>query len=408
MTAERFRLGLNYWPAGSAMGFWSRFDPGEVAADFARISAGGFDSLRLFLTWEDFQPAPDRVEAPMLERLALVLDLAHDADLLVMPTLFTGHMSGVNWLPGWALGGAERDERFRVVSGGKPSSLGLRNWYTDERVLRAQTLLAAEAAGAVSGHAALWAWDLGNESSNCVIPPTSAHAREWLSRITAVIRQADARALVTVGLHMEDLENERHLGPEEAAEVCDFLTMHGYPGYARWSRGATDELLLPFLAQVTRWLGGGKDVVFSEFGLPTYQPGDAAGESARSLATTSLVDEHEAASYTERALTALVDCGCTGAMLWCHADYVPALWDRPPFDQAVHERSFGLWRADASPKPAVATVREFARRHAASNPRRPSAAAALAWLDVDPQEFHRAPSTHLPRLYQRFCAALAG
>lgn len=406
MTAVRFRLGLNYWPARSAMGFWSRFDPAEVAADFARISAGGFDSLRIFLTWEDFQPAPDRVEAPMLGRLARLLELAHDAGLLVMPTLFTGHMSGVNWIPGWALGGAERDGRFRVVSGGKPSPLGLCNWYTDPLVLRAQCLLAAEVAGALRGHAALWAWDLGNESSNCVIPPTSAHAREWLSRISAAIRHADERALLTVGLHMEDLENERHLGPEEAAEVCDFLTMHGYPGYARWSRGATDEQLLPFLAQITRWLGGGKDVVFSEFGLPTYQPGDADGERARSLATTTLIAEREAASYTERALTALVSAGCTGAMLWCHSDYVPALWDRPPFDLAVHERFFGLWRADGSPKPAVARVADFARRQVAPRTRSPNAAAAPAWLDVNPQEFHRAPSTELPRLYRRYCEAL--
>ena len=44
----------------TAMSWWSSFDRAEVAADFARIAAGGLDSVRVFLTWEDFQPAPDR------------------------------------------------------------------------------------------------------------------------------------------------------------------------------------------------------------------------------------------------------------------------------------------------------------------------------------------------------------
>ena len=46
-------------------------------------------------------------------------------------------------------------------------------------------------------------------------------------------------------------------------------------------------------------------------------------------------------------------------MLWCYTDYDPAIWEKPPLDLAVHERSFGLWRADGSPKPSVAAVAAF-------------------------------------------------
>ncbi len=46
------------------MGWWADFDHAEVVADFARIAASGLDSVRLFLTWEDFQPALDEVEGP--------------------------------------------------------------------------------------------------------------------------------------------------------------------------------------------------------------------------------------------------------------------------------------------------------------------------------------------------------
>ena len=106
MLADRamgFRLGINYWPARTAMRWWTDFDSAELSSDLARISDSGFDSIRIFLTWEDFQPAPHTVSTRMLDRLILVTDLAAQASLAVMPTLFTGHMSGVNWIPYWWL-----------------------------------------------------------------------------------------------------------------------------------------------------------------------------------------------------------------------------------------------------------------------------------------------------------------
>jgi endo-1,4-beta-mannosidase len=361
------------------MSWWSKFDLAEVEADFGRIAACGLDSVRMFLTWEDFQPAPDQVDRWMLERLVEVADLAGGLGLALIPTLFTGHMSGVNWIPTWALGGSSRDPRFRVVSGGKVVDTGLRNWYTDSAVGDAQVLFAAEAAAALAGHEAVWTWDLGNENSNCVIPPTRSAARAWLARLSSAIRSADATALVTVGLHMEDLEEDRRLGPPEASEACDLLSMHGYPIYARWADGPTDHQVLPFLARVTHWLGEGGDLVFSEFGLPSLVVEDDAG-----------------AAYTARALEGLRRAGCLGALLWCYSDYDPALWESPPFDLAPHERSFGLWRADGSPKPAVAAIAAFV------GAARCTAAHADAWIDIDRDEFRLDPRAQLPRLYRRY------
>jgi endo-1,4-beta-mannosidase len=361
------------------MSWWSKFDLAEVEADFGRIAACGLDSVRMFLTWEDFQPAPDQVDRWMLERLVEVADLAGGLGLALIPTLFTGHMSGVNWIPTWALGGSSRDTRFRVVSAGKVVDTGLRNWYTDSAVGDAQVLFAAEAAAALAGHEAVWTWDLGNENSNCVIPPTRSAARAWLARLSSAIRSADATALVTVGLHMEDLEEDRRLGPPEASEACDLLSMHGYPIYARWADGPTDHQVLPFLARVTHWLGEGGDLVFSEFGLPSLVVEDDAG-----------------AAYTARALEGLRRAGCLGALLWCYSDYDPALWESPPFDLAPHERSFGLWRADGSPKPAVAAIAAFV------GAARCTAAHADAWIDIDRDEFRLDPRAQLPRLYRRY------
>jgi endo-1,4-beta-mannosidase len=376
------------------MSWWSSFDPAEVETDFARIAAAGLDSVRVFLTWEDFQPAAGRVDREMLARLVVVADLAAGLGLALIPTLFTGHMSGVNWIPPWALGGSDGDPRFRVVSGGRVVHHGLRNWYSDPAVGDAQVLFAAEAAAALAGHEAIWAWDLGNENSNCVIPSNRSAARAWLARISSTIRSADTTALVTEGLHMEDLEEDRQLGPREASEACDLLSMHGYPIYARWAGGATDAELLPFLARVTRWLGdGGRDILFSEFGLPTYRRGHRREQTAGSA---PLVEEEAAAAYTTAALEGLRRAGCLGALLWCYSDYDPVLWQQPPFDLAPHERTFGLWRSDGSPKPAVAAITAFVGAE------RCTPGDADAWIDIDRDEFLLDPNVQLTRLYGRY------
>ena len=57
--AERFRLGVNYWPSETAMDWLPRYDGAVVRRDFGRIAAAGMDTVRIFLRWEDLQPTPD-------------------------------------------------------------------------------------------------------------------------------------------------------------------------------------------------------------------------------------------------------------------------------------------------------------------------------------------------------------
>ena len=392
-TRAPFRIGVNYWPADVGLDWWTAFDPAVVARDFARIAAAGLDSVRVFCTWESFQPEAGRVDTTALAHLITVADHAAAAGLALMPTLFTGHMSGVNLLPQWALGADDPAPRFRVLSGGRVVTRATRNWFDDAEIVAAQTRLAHATAGALAGHPGLWAWDLGNENSNCSQPASHALGREWLLRVTAAIRDAAPTATITAGLHMEDLEEDRRLGPAEVAETCDFLTMHGYPIYAPWAQGPTDERLLGFLTAITRWLGGGTDVLFAEFGLPTVPIAGGAPGSAM------LVDEHDAAAYVDRAIGELHATGATGALLWCANDYASDRWTVPPFDDAPHERHFGIWRADGTPKPVVAVLRAHAG-HAVATP-----AAPPSWIDIEPASFFTTEGSHLARLYARMLAA---
>ena len=378
-----FDVGINYWPARSGMRWWKRFSRDELVADLGRLSEAGCGSFRVFLRWEDFQPDPEHVASSALRDLVTVADLCATHGLRLVPTLFTGHMSGANWLPRWATRPGE-PRRFPTVCDERYEHVVPRNWFTDDDVSRAQERLAREAASALRGHPALSAWDLGNENSNVCVPETGEQARAWLSKMTSALRSADPACHVTIGLHMEDLEQDRRLGPAQAAEVCDFLCMHGYPLYAPWAKSPTDPTLPAFLGQVTRWLGG-KDVFFEETGMPTRtRDEDDAGEV-----------------YIAQALDDLYEAGMTGAMLWCYSDYAQELWDEPPFDVAPHERFFGLWRADGTPKPAVRSLgryRGVERKPATMHP---------AWIDVDRTRYYDAPLDNLKHLYERFSAMVA-
>lgn len=380
MTA--YDVGLNYWPAATAMRWWRDFDAVDFARDARTIADAGGTSVRVFLLWEDFQPKIDQVNRRALLDLIDVADRCLAHGLALIPTLFTGHMSGANWLPRWATEPGAPG-RFPIVCGDAYAEVRVRNWFADEEIIRAQELLAREAASALRGHPALRAWDLGNENSNVCIPATRDAGRAWLRRMRDALRAGDPGCQVTIGLHMEDLEQDRRIGPAEAAEVCDFLCMHGYPLYAPWAHSRTDPTLPSFLAEVTRWLGG-KDVFFEEFGMPT----------------PTSDDEGEADVFTAVALDLLYESGTTGAMLWCFSDYVSALWDGPPFDVAPHERFFGLWRADGTAKPAVrhlARYANIARREA--HP--------AAWPDADRTSFYADPLANLKRLYRGYAKVAA-
>ena len=111
-----------------------------------------------------------------------------------------------------------------------------------------------------------------------------------------------------------------------------------------------------------------------------------------------MASEDDLAAYLAVVLRKLVEVGATGALVWCFADYVPDLWDRPPCEESRHERFFGLVRSDGSLKPHAQVLREFAATQPAVQ-RKPL---RRVELDVSPDEYYAAPTDHLLRLYQRY------
>jgi endo-1,4-beta-mannosidase len=352
-SMERFLLGINYWPRTSAMAMWSRFDLGEIDEDFARIAGLGLDVVRFFLTWSTFQPTADDLDETALANFVRVLDCAHKRGLRTMPTLFCGHMSGVNWLPEWTLDRRTPNGRFRtIVANGRELPYGIDDFYTGE-LLTAQRRFARAAGYRACDHAALLAWDLGNEFSNLREPRSPRDAAHWSASLTHDLLES-SHAGSTGGLHGEDLERDRNIRPSSIARPWGFATMHGYPVYSDFARARTDAEVVPFLCELAASCAQ-KPVLFSEFGNPTCPP-QAPGTS-----TFACLSEDEMTLYARAVLERLQARGALGAFWWCWADYASDLAATPPFDRAPHELTFGLIRADGTEKPVAQTLGAFAR-----------------------------------------------
>ena len=346
-----FLLGVNYWPRRSAMYMWERFDLGEIREDMARIKGLGLDLVRFFLRWDDFQPAPDEMDPVMLRRFDAMMRTIGDAGLRAMPTLFCGHMSGVNWLPAWSLDPQTPHGRFRTIAHGKPSPYGIGDFYQDPRLLDAQECFARAVGERVRDHPVLYLWDLGNEFSNVRIPRRPQDAADWSKRLADALKETSNGA-VTGGTHGEDVEHDRHLRPSSIARPWEIATMHGYSAYAIFSRGPHDSDVVPFYAALMQSFSG-KPVLFSEFGNPTC-PSHPVSYHMPCLSEEDMV------TYTLAVLDKLVARGVVGALWWCWADYTDEIAHLPPFDDAPHELTFGMVRSDGSFKPVAGALASFA------------------------------------------------
>lgn len=348
----RFLLGINYWPRRSAMYMWQRFNLDEIGEDLAQIKALGLDVVRFFLMWEAFQPQPNAMDERALHQFDALMDRIAETGLRAMPTLFCGHMSGVNWLPAWTLERETSVGRFRTIANGNVVDRAIGDFYADAELLRVQVFFAQRVGERVRGHPALFAWDLGNEFSNLRVPATAHDAAEWSARLTEALLEASG-AGASGGMHGEDLDHDRRLRPSSIARPWPFAMMHGYSVYSAFARDRLDTNVVPFLYQLQQSFSG-KRVLFAELGNPECPPGLDRVDGFACL------DENELALYARGAIDRLHARGALGAFWWCWADYDPALAKMPPFDRAPHELRFGVVRSDGTLKSVAQVLAQLA------------------------------------------------
>ena len=400
---EPFVLGVNYHPRRQALYWWQHFEEREVRDDFALIHELGLTKVRIFLMWDEFQPAPQQVSSQRLAALRTVADLAAGQGLGLDVTFFVGHASGPNWPPRWLLGTPAVPTSRPMVSGDRLMESSYRNVFSDQVALGAERMLLTQVITALRDHPGIWMWNLGNEPDLFAWPADHHAGRAWVRDLVTLVHQLDPSRPVTCGLHMDSLRRDNGLRVDEVFAETDVAVMHSYPMYTSWARGPLDPDLVPFSCALVEALCG-KPVFMEEWGGCTTPPGEPSqmwhwkGYGGQFMQQW-MAAEDELAAYVEAVLPRLVAVGATGAMLWCFADASSELWERPPYRDWRHERFFGLVRPDGSLKPHA----EVLRRFAASRPRvvRPP---AVRLDPIDSEAYYRDPIRMLLTRYTDFSA----
>lgn len=398
-STTTFVLGVNYWPRKKAMYWWKDFDRAEVEAEFAEIAALGLQVVRIFLFWEDFQPAPEMVNDQALADLGTVLNVAHVAGLRVMPTFFTGHMSGINWWPAWALSDEDDPQGHLRISDGAYTTRRGRDPYADPFMVDAETRLVAAVCSRYGSHSAIYSWNFSNEPDLFSVPKRYEDGATWNATLAAEVRKYSPRP-VSAGMHLPTISAYNGFRPDLLAPHNDFLSMHAYSIFYRQTE-LTDPLnsdVVPLACLVTEALGG-KRVLFEEFGYSSSEHGDISEHRVVRRGPVEgrhyFADDRAGGRYYAEVLEKLARCGALGAFGWMFSDYDPLLWDKPPYDTHAHERFFGLTRYDGSVKSSGNAVRAFATQIASGRiPTR-----TVGPLDLDPIAWYLDPSANFDRLF---------
>jgi endo-1,4-beta-mannosidase len=397
--ASPFVLGVNYWPRKKAMYWWKDFERAEVETEFAEVARLGLQVARIFLFWEDFQPAPERVSDRALDDLGTVLDVAREANIRVMPTFFTGHMSGINWWPVWALSDEEDPSGvLRMVNGEYTTRIG-RDPYTDPFMLEAERVVVSSVCERYGMHPAVYSWNLSNEPDIFFMPRTYEDSGTWNATHASTIRMY-SELPISAGMHLPTITGNNGFRPDFMAPHNDFLSMHAYSIYFGPTQD-TDPLnsdVVPLASLVTEALGG-KSVLLEEFGYASSERGDVSEykfvRRGDSEGRQYFADDESGGRYYCEVLEKLARCGSLGAFAWMFSDYDPCLWNRPPFDTHEHERFFGLTRYDGSVKPSGEAMRDFARRVVSGE----SPVRSVPPLQLDPNEWYGDPAKNFTRTF---------
>ncbi|MDI7246108.1 MAG: cellulase family glycosylhydrolase [Bacillota bacterium] len=350
---NEFVCGVNYWPRGTGVHMWKEWNASSIEAEFRQMAELSLNACRIFLLWQDFQPHPETVSEEAMARFDELVKIARRHGVRLIPTFFTGHMSGENWDVPW-----RRD----------------RDPYADPGMLRAQVRLVGEFARRYRDEHAILFWDLANEPDVFAMPPSVDAAWLWARVLYREIKAHDPVHQVTLGTHAWSLFTPGPFRLRDVAEVSDFLCMHPYPSYTQLCPEPLDSVrsshFVPFACRLTEGLGG-KRVLLEEFG-----------------STTQMDAEDVEARFFSAALYSALANGATGALAWCFGDFERQ--DRLPYDSTPYEVGFGVTAADGRVKAKGEALASFARTVRAARMGELEPAAARAAIVV-PRRYYDNP-----------------
>lgn len=380
--AQAFSLGLTYWPRGAGPLLWQRYDRGAVQEELAHIAALGCDTIRLCLSWEDFQPGAERLHVQALRYLEHALDAAQQSGLRVVAQLFPATLMGVLQLPAWAnspdvIGQLRRAASRRslviirpagmvaVLAGGRYRPIQAGDLFSEPFILEAQRYFIREVGGYFGSHPAIGAWQLGEGFGRAHRAESAATAARWYAAMGDELRRVAPRAALLGVIDANDLKRRAGPRPAQLAQSCNLLGVAVDPPETPAAEQTRHSTPAAFLHALTAGIAE-RRVIVADVGMPGVNGNLPSGWQEEQLfgrATTlyhgTIADQ---AAFLETTLERLYRDGAAGVWLAAYADYPEELWRIPPLDRVRRYRMMGLIDAGGREKPAAEVVRDMARR----------------------------------------------
>lgn len=381
-------VGLNYFDhqTGWAPKLWQRFDEARVRAQLDLIHGQGYNTLRVFLTFQSFHREPGRLDPEGVAKFRRLLALCRERGLRVIPS-GPDHWEGT---PDWRHGDAFADEA--ILKADEAWWRAFADTFKDEPTLLAYDLLnepairwespamrakwnawLAQEYGSPEQVAAAWGMPVAQVgAAGAIEPPPPRPAlndtrlydyqrfREWLGdewtrRHTAAIRAADRNHLVTVGhiqwavpIYVPGVQHYAGFDMKSNARFVDFVSVHFYPldppNPAERPEGVA--VNAAYLEALLYLCSVGKPLMIGEFNW--YGGGGLQVEGAWQLPERPV--EHQVEWCRE--LLAVSSGRVCGWLNWAFAD--------TPTSRDVTRWS-GLWTEDLQLKPWGRVFGEFAR-----------------------------------------------
>lgn len=359
--------GFNYHPSGAGCRYWSDWHQNAIEADLAAMAARGFNTVRFFLFWREFEPTAARYDRTRLDRLRALVAAAERHGLACLPSLLTIWMNGQLFDLPWRNG---------------------RSLWRDPEMVEREVAYVATVARTLADFDNVLAYDLGDEIVHVDIAESSAltarEASAWQARLADAIRAEHPGALVMQANDLSIAIRPHPFGTARSTAL-DLVGVHGFPVWSPFAIESIDSYkgssLVPFLVALTR-----------ADALPLVDEIGSYG-----------ADDDVAAGNMRAATSAAFAAGAAGALAWCWQDIA----DRhKPYELRPGERTAGLTTLDGRPKPALHAFEAVAARWTTWSAMRAAPASVAIYLPSAPLADENDPDGVPPDAFGAFYAYL--
>lgn len=313
-------VGFNYHPSNSGCHYWKNWNENEIKEDLLLMSKEGYNVVRFFLFWKDFEPEKGRYDKLVVRRLHRFVQLAEEMGLYCIPSILTVWMNGQLFKLPWT----------------KSTDL----WKDIDLKTRAEDFI--EFIGSeLKGYENILYYDIGDEivyvNKESSFSLESKEANQWLKDMKAALKRGNDSGKIMLGTdHLSTVGgNAFHIS--NIAKQLDILAIHGFPLWTDLNIESNNSwkssLYVSFLVSMASAYG---KCIIDEFGL------------------YGCSDDIRSDYMLTSGLSSLLH-GANGLVSWCWKDFENK---EKPYDLRPGERFVGFYNVRGEPKKSAKSLKE--------------------------------------------------